>query len=60
MYGGFTKKYGVHRLVWYEGHRDIQAAIRREKCIKKWRRAWKLGLIEAMNSYWDDLFDELS
>jgi putative endonuclease len=45
----FTKRYGVHRLVWYEIQEDIHAAIRREKCIKRWRRAWKLELIESMN-----------
>ena len=53
---GFSSRYGVHRLVWYELHHDIRAAIHREKCIKKWRRAWKLDLIEAFNPYWEDLF----
>jgi putative endonuclease len=53
---GFTSRYGVHRLVRYEIHQDINAAIHREKCIKKWRRAWKLDLIEAFNPYWEDLF----
>ncbi|HEY3778780.1 MAG TPA: GIY-YIG nuclease family protein [Rhizomicrobium sp.] len=57
--GGFTRRYGVHRLVWFECHEDIHAAIHREKCVKKWRRAWKLDLIEAMNPYWKDLYDEL-
>jgi len=52
---GFTSSYGVHRLVWYESHEDVNAAIRREKCIKKWHRAWKLDLIEAFNPYWEDL-----
>ena len=56
---GFTKRYRVHRLVWYEVHQDIKAAIHREKCIKNWRRAWKLYLIEAMNPHWEDLFDQL-
>ena len=56
---GFTERYGVHRLVWFESHRDVRAAIHREKRIKKWRRAWKLELIEAANPYWDDLFDTL-
>jgi putative endonuclease len=56
---GFTKRYRVHRLVWYESPQDIKAAIHREKCIKNWRRAWKLYLIEAMNPYWEDLFDQL-
>ncbi|HEX3429405.1 MAG TPA: GIY-YIG nuclease family protein [Rhizomicrobium sp.] len=56
---GFTSRYAVHRLVWYEVHREVNAAIRREKCIKKWRRAWKLDLIEAFNPYWEDLFDRV-
>jgi putative endonuclease len=56
---GFTSRYGVHRLVWYELHQDIKTAIHREKCIKKWRRAWKLHLIEVLNPYWDDLFDTI-
>ena len=43
---GFTKKYGVHRLVYFEPHEDMDGAIRREKQIKKWKRAWKLTLIE--------------
>jgi putative endonuclease len=54
---GFTKRYGVHRLVWFEIHQDVHAAIRREKRIKRWRRAWKLRLIEAMNPDWEDLYD---
>ena len=53
---GFTRQYGVHRLVWYEVHQEVNAAIHREKCIKRWRRAWKLDLIEAFNPYWEDLF----
>ena len=56
---GFTKQYRVHRLVWFESHCEVHAAIRREKCIKNWPRAWKPYLIEAMNPYWDDLFDTL-
>jgi putative endonuclease len=55
---GFTKKYGVHRLVYYEMHETMDAAIRREKQLKKWNRAWKLRLIERMNPEWEDLFDE--
>jgi putative endonuclease len=55
----FTKQYGVHRLVWFETHRDIQAAIRREKRIKEWRRTWKLELIEGFNPDWDDHYDRL-
>ena len=47
---GFTKKYGVKRLVYYEIYKDVENAIKREKQLKKWRRAWKLELIEAKNS----------
>ena len=53
---GFTKKYGVHQLVWFEEYGDIQDAIVREKRIKKWQRAWKVELIEKMNPEWKDLF----
>ena len=56
---GFTKKYGVHRLIWYEMHGAAETAIPREKQIKKWNRAWKLELIEQMNPDWKDLYDEL-
>lgn len=55
---GFTKKYAVHRLVFYEMHDTMESAIRREKQIKEWRRLWKLRLIESMNPEWIDLFDE--
>ena len=55
---GFTKRYGVHRLVYYEMHETMVEAIQREKRLKKWNRAWKLRLIEQMNSEWHDLFDE--
>jgi putative endonuclease len=55
---GFTKRYSVHRLVYYEMHDTMLAAIRREKQLKKWNRAWKLRLIEQMNPEWRDLFDE--
>lgn len=53
---GFTKKYKVNRLVYYESTQDINSAIHREKCIKKWRRAWKIELIEKLNPMWDDLY----
>ena len=56
---GFTKEYGVHRLVWFEEFADVHDAILREKRIKKWRRAWKLELIEKMNPDWSDLFDQV-
>jgi putative endonuclease len=57
--GGFTKKYGVHLLVWYEVHASMDAAIAREKAIKEWKRVWKLALIEAGNPQWRDLYDEI-
>ncbi len=56
---GFTKKYGVTRLVYYEHHPSAESAIIREKQMKKWRRAWKLRLIESRNSRWRDLYDDL-
>ena len=52
---GFTPKYGVHRLVWHELHPDFASAIHRETCIKRWRRVWKLKLIESFNPEWRDL-----
>ena len=55
---GFTKKYHVHRLVYYETHPTMDGAIRREKQFKEWRRLWKIRLIESMNAEWVDLFDE--
>jgi putative endonuclease len=54
---GFTKRYRVSRLVYYEMHETMDEAIRREKLLKKWHRAWKLRLIEQMNPEWADLFD---
>ncbi len=56
---GFTKKYGVHTLVWFEMHQDMMSAITRKKALKEWKRAWKLALIEKANSLWKDLYDEL-
>jgi putative endonuclease len=55
----FTKRYGVHRLVWWECHQYVNGAITREKQLKKWNRAWKLRIIEEINPNWDDLFDQL-
>ncbi len=52
---GFTRRYGVKLLVWYEVHEDINTAIAREKQIKGWNRAWKIRLIEKGNSGWNDL-----
>jgi putative endonuclease len=56
---GFTKRYGVDWLVWYEVHASMESAIRREKAIKGWKRAWKLNLIEAANPEWKDLYETL-
>ena len=56
---GFTKRYGVHRLVYYELHEEMTSAIRREKQMKKWNRAWKLELIEKQNPGWRDLWEEI-
>ena len=56
---GFTKRYGVHSLVWYEPHESMRAAIQREKAIKEWRRTWKLELIEKANPAWRDLYEGL-
>ncbi|HEU4709818.1 MAG TPA: GIY-YIG nuclease family protein [Methylophilaceae bacterium] len=56
---GFTKKYAVHDLVWFEMHDDMQAAIVREKNIKAWKRAWKIELIEQANPEWIDLYNSL-
>jgi putative endonuclease len=56
---GFTQKYGVHRLVWYESTTDAHTAIQREKRLKKWRRQWKIDLIEEDNPNWEDLYGSL-
>jgi putative endonuclease len=57
---GFTQKYGVKRLVWFEAHDSIEAAIRREKRLKKWPRAWKVALIETENPRWQDRWPEIT
>ncbi len=57
---GFTRQYGVHSLVYYEGTSDVAGAILREKQIKKWRRQWKLRLIEETNPHWRDLYEDLA
>ena len=59
LIGGFTKKYHVHRLVYYDETNDIYEAIKREKQIKKWKRYWKIELIESMNPEWKDLYNDL-
>ena len=56
---GFTSRYGVKRLVWFEEHQSIVPAIQREKSLKKYRRDWKINLIEQDNPNWDDLFPDL-
>jgi len=56
---GFTRRYGVHTLVHAEPHEDMSSAIRREKQLKKWNRAWKIALIEKQNPAWRDLFPEI-
>jgi putative endonuclease len=54
-FSGFTKKYKIHKLVFYEETNDVYAALLREKQIKKWKRAWKIRIIEENNPNWDDL-----
>jgi len=56
---GFTKRYGVHLLVYHENAGDVASAIQREKQIKKWNRAWKIKMIERMNPGWKDLYNEI-
>ena len=53
---GFTRKYRIHTLVWYEVHGTMESAILREKVIKAWKRVWKVGLVERSNSDWRDLY----
>jgi putative endonuclease len=57
---GFTRKFQVHTLVWYEMHEMMEGAIVREKQLKKWNRKWKLRLIEEVNPLWRDLWSEIS
>jgi len=57
---GFARKYGVAMLVWYETFEEISLAIAREKAMKKWRRAWKIKRIEAVNPDWCDLYETLA
>ncbi len=56
---GFTKRYRVHALVWYELHSTMESAISREKAMKEWKRRWKLDLIERENPQWNDLYKDL-
>ena len=59
MLEGFTKRYNVDRLVYYETHSNAESAITREKQMKKWRRDWKIRLIERENPDWKDLYDDI-
>jgi putative endonuclease len=56
---GFTRKYRIHDLVWYEQHPAMDSAITREKAIKEWKRAWKIELIEQANPKWRDLYPDI-
>ena len=56
---GFTKKYNINNLVYFEIYNCVNSAILREKRIKKWRRTWKIKLIQSMNPEWNDLYDEI-
>ena len=57
---GFTSEHGVHKLVYYEQHSTAESAIKREKRLKKWKRAWKIELIEKQNPNWDDLYPAIA
>lgn len=59
LVNGFTKKYAVHKLVYYEHTNDVREALLREKRLKKWKRQWKIELIEKHNPEWNDLYDGL-
>ena len=56
---GFTKKYKLHSLVWYEPHETMESAIARKKALKYWHRVWKVRIIEQMNPDWCDLYNEV-
>lgn len=56
---GFTEKYNVHRLVYYEVHQNIMEAARRERRLKNWCRQWKMNIIEQFNPMWRDLYEEI-
>lgn len=57
---GFTKKYNVNRLVYYEVHPDLKSAVKREKQLKNWHRQWKINLIELVNKEWRDLYPDIA
>ncbi len=56
---GFTERYGVHNLVWYELHESMESAIQREKRLKEWKRRWKMQTIEKVNPNWEDLYHRI-
>jgi putative endonuclease len=60
MVPGFTKEHSIKMLVYFEQHQEIEAAIQREKRIKRWARAWKIELIQSTNPEWRDLFDDIA
>jgi len=60
MVAGFTKRYSIHYLVWYELHESMETAILKEKRIKEWKWNWKLQLIESDNPNWEDLYDSIA
>ncbi len=60
LVAGFTRRYHVHQVVWYEAHERMESAILREKQLKEWNRIWKLRLIESMNPDWEDLYSKLT
>lgn len=57
---GFTKKYQLHTLVWYEPHEAMESAIAKEKALKFWHRTWKVRLIEQINPEWQDLYNQVA
>jgi putative endonuclease len=59
LVGSFSRQYNADRLVWFETHAEMFAAITREKQIKKWNRSWKIDLIESNNPEWRDLFEDI-
>jgi putative endonuclease len=60
VFEGFSKKYGLKRLVWYEPFEVMTNAIQREKSLKRWPRQWKINLIERDNPHWDDLYPQIA
>jgi len=60
IFEGFTADYGVDKLMWFEQHTNAEAAITREKQLKKWNRSWKIELIEKANPRWQDLYDSIT